>query len=234
MEKLSGFFIGLWIGNSTLFDDDKLSRHIPADVEKSKWYHPVNGKVVNSGKVVKELKFQSIEDIKINLASSTSVVVGCGWDLEKNEVYFTCDGSKLNSNLNTMDKDLVKSTFFLSQEMASPLLVYPAIRFPGNSGLKATISFGNNTLRFAYKCPPMGLKLADNTGIMKSLNEWINAQTHASKNVPIGINGAGNEIEKILIKKKEVVVKRDIDSSVAVLILRIKELREVLSHSIKS
>ena len=35
---------------------------------------------------------------------------------EKN-IYFTCDGSKLNSNLNTMDKDLVTKTFFLSQDV---------------------------------------------------------------------------------------------------------------------
>ena len=98
VEKLSGFFIGLWVGNSGLFADDEVSKNIPADVNHSKWYHPVNGRVVASGKVVKDLSFKGIEDIKINVASSNSVVVGCGWDIEKNEVFFTCDGSILGGS----------------------------------------------------------------------------------------------------------------------------------------
>ena len=81
VEKLSGFFIGLWVGNSGLFADDEVSKNIPADVNNSKWYHPVNGRVVASGKVVKDLSFKGIEDIKINLACSNYVVVGCGWDI---------------------------------------------------------------------------------------------------------------------------------------------------------
>ena len=138
-----------------LFADDEVSKNIPADVNNSKWYHPVNGRVVASGKVVKDLSFKGIEDIKINVASSNSVVVGCGWDIEKNEVFFTCDGSMLGgSNVRSTNTASRIDALIFSEDTLASNLVYPAIRFPGNSGLKATISFGNNTFHFAYKCPP--------------------------------------------------------------------------------
>merc|ERR1711871_300786 len=110
------------------------------------------------------------------------------------------------------------------------------IRFPGNSGLKATILFGNNTLRYAYKCAPMGLKLNGDSKVIKLLNEWIATQANVTTDVPASIEDARKEIEKILIKKKEVVVKRNIDCSTAVIDSRrvANELREVLAgHSIQ-
>ena len=67
VEKLSGFFIGLWVGNSGLFVDDEVSKNIPADVNNSKWYHPVNGRVVASGKVVKDLSFKELKILKLML-----------------------------------------------------------------------------------------------------------------------------------------------------------------------
>ena len=217
--------------------DDVVSKNIPADVKDSKWYHPVNGRVVASGKVVKDLSFKGIEDIKINVASSNSVVVGCGWDIEKNEVFFTCDGSMLGgSNVRSTNTASRIDALIFSEDTLASNLVYPAIRFPGNSGLKATVSFGNNTFHFAYKCPPIGLKSTTNTEAGKLLSEWIELQQQVSAELPIAIEGSEKEIQTILVKKTEKIVKRNIECSTAVIDSRrvANELREVLAgHSIQ-
>ncbi len=231
LHNLSGFFVGLWVGNATSIEAG--TKEISADVADSVWYHPGNGKSIVSGKVRPDLCFEGVPDLKKDLATVQSIVIGCGWDLVNHSVFFTLDGSRINSKAGERrDSDNPHKLSPTSVEG----FVYPAVRFLGNSGLKAKIMFGNNSSKFLYKFPPkIGVQKRDLAEGIQIFKQWLEYKTSVTNGLPNGVEGSENEVSKLLIKEQCKSARKNIvDAKACINARRVAlELRQILAqHSV--
>ena len=227
-QDISGFFVGFWVGNLAAIKPGM--KNVPPDVPHSVWLHPANGKLVQSGKVREKPSFPGIEDLIIGFGDAKSIVVGCAWNLVEGSVYFTVDGAQLTPPVD----ETIQPCVTLSMKSTNTL-VYPAVRFAGDSGLYAKINFGNNGSTFKHSICPAKICCGLNSPVLKTMENWIAHLENASKEMPDAVEGAEAEIAKVQIRGKTVSARREISDCKACIDSRkvALSLRQILAqHSL--